>query len=63
MKIKALTGFFLFLHLITFAQNKLDTLPHLDLTKIALVNQDGYITFPNDISVIRFGIMTEILRF
>lgn len=50
MKIKVLIGFFLFLHIITFAQNKLDTLPHLDLTKIALVNQgDSYITFPTDI--------------
>lgn len=50
MKVKALTGIFLLLHIITFAQNKLDTLPHLDLTKIALVNQsDSYITFPTDI--------------
>ena len=50
MKITALTGFFLFLHILTFVQEKLDTLPRWDLTKIALVNQsDSYITFPVDI--------------
>lgn len=50
MKIKTLTGIFLLLHTITFAQDKLDTLPKLDLTKIALVNQsDSYVTFPTDI--------------
>ncbi|MFD2518291.1 hypothetical protein [Salinimicrobium flavum] len=50
MKIKVLTGVFLLLHIISFAQDKLDTLPKLDLTKIALVNQsDSYVTFPTDI--------------
>ena len=50
MKIKTLTGILLLLHGITFAQDKLDTLPKLDLTKIALVNQsDSYVTFPTDI--------------
>ena len=50
MKFQVLTGVFLFLHMITFAQEPLDTLPQLDLTKIALVNQgDSYITFPTDI--------------
>ena len=50
MKTKLLTGIFLFLHSITFAQDKLDTLPKLELTQIALVNQsDSYITFPADI--------------
>ena len=45
MKIRVLTGVFLFLHMIVFAQEPLDTLPQLDLTKIALVNQgDSYIT-------------------
>lgn len=50
MKIKVLTGFFLLLHIITFAQDETDSLPKLDLTKMALVNQsDSYITFPTDI--------------
>lgn len=50
MKTKTMTGIFLLLHIISFAQNKSDTLPKLDLTKIALVNQsDSYITFPTDI--------------
>lgn len=50
MKIKVLTGVFLLLHIISFAQDELDTLPKLDLTKIALVNQsDSYVTFPIDI--------------
>lgn len=50
MKIQVLTGVFLLLHIITFAQEPLDTLPQLDLTKIALVNQgDSYITFPADV--------------
>lgn len=50
MKIKTLTGILLMLHGITFAQDKIDSLPKLDLTKIALVNQsDSYITLPADI--------------
>lgn len=50
MKAKVLTGAFLLLHIITFAQTVGDTLPKLDLTKMALVNQsDSYITFPTDI--------------
>lgn len=50
MKIKVLTGVFLLLHIITLAQEEIDSLPKLDLTKIALVNQsDSYITFPTDI--------------
>ncbi|MCY2687641.1 hypothetical protein [Salinimicrobium sp. TH3] len=39
MKIKALTGFFLFLHILKLAQGKPDTLPRLDLTKIVLASQ------------------------
>lgn len=50
MKIKLLTAIFLLLHITVFAQDTKDTLPRLDLTKIALVNQsDSYITFPTDI--------------
>lgn len=50
MKKKVLTGIFLLLHTIIFAQGTQDTLPHLDLTKVALVNQsDSYITFPTDV--------------
>ena len=50
MKLKALTGVFLLIHIITYSQDKGDTLPKLDLAKIALVNQsDSYITFPTDI--------------
>lgn len=51
MKIKVLIGFFLLLYsVVSIAQEELDTLPRLDLTKIALVNQsDSYITFPTDV--------------
>ena len=50
MKIRALTGIFLLLYLITYSQDNGDTLPKLDLTKMALVNQsDSYITFPTDV--------------
>ncbi|TXD49260.1 hypothetical protein [Polaribacter sp. IC073] len=51
MKVKA---YLLFLYLcsshIVFAQQALDTLPQLNLFKIALINQaDSFITFPTDI--------------
>lgn len=50
MKLRVLTGVFLLMHIITYSQEKLDSLPKLDLAKIALVNQsDSYITFPGDI--------------
>ena len=50
MKLRALTGVFLLLHIIIYSQDIGDTLPKLDLAKIALVNQsDSYITFPTDI--------------
>jgi len=40
----------IFFGLNTYAQKKLDTIPVLELKKIALVNQtDSYITFPTDI--------------
>ena len=35
---------------VAFSQNSLDTIPQLDLFKVALINQtDSYITFPTDI--------------
>lgn len=51
MKIKAYLLFLcLYSSSFVFSQKALDTLPQLDLTKIALINQnDTYITFPTDI--------------
>ncbi|MGB5420349.1 hypothetical protein [Algibacter sp.] len=51
MKIRAYILFFLLWSVhIAFSQKYLDTLPQLDLSKIALINQkDSYITFPTDI--------------
>ncbi len=38
---------------VVFSQKGLDTIPQLDLYKIALINQsDSYITFPTDIGYI-----------
>ena len=51
MKIRAYILFFLLwtFHF-SFSQKEIDTLPQLDLSKIALINQsDSYITFPTDI--------------
>jgi len=51
MKTKAyILILFLFFTYFVFSQKEVDTIPHLDLYKIALINQsDSYITFPTDI--------------
>ncbi|WP_055443284.1 phospholipase A [Lacinutrix himadriensis] len=51
MKIRAYIFVFLLWSVhFAFSQNDIDTLPQLDLSKIALINQsDSYITFPTDI--------------
>ncbi|WP_339837113.1 hypothetical protein [uncultured Maribacter sp.] len=49
MKTKVYILFLCFAHFV-FSQKEVDTIPQLDLYKIALINQtDSYITFPTDI--------------